>query len=167
MARPKFDKESFPTAVIRERVDELTLRQGEEGMLRSFTNTYKVEAGRRRPPLVDEDWHAACQATHKFVEGVEWENLYYKSVEMKQGIDVRHPSGSGGVRTLWKLSDDKESGEEYNDQASEQNIANREAVRPELWNKHLLTPALALAEALRRVEAWDDAGSSTTGRNRT
>ena len=28
----------------------------------------------------------------------------------------------------------------------------------QLWNKHLLNSAMALAEALRRVEVWDDVG---------
>ena len=72
VVRPKFDKVSFPNAVLREWVHELMLREGEEGMQRSFINTAKVEAGRWGPPLVDEDWHAVCQAIYKAVEGVEW-----------------------------------------------------------------------------------------------
>ena len=35
---------------------------------------------------------------------------------------------------------------------------NREAVRQESWNKQMLNPTLALAEALRRAEVWDDGG---------
>ena len=27
------------------------------------------------PPLVDEDWHASCQAVHKRVKGAEWKNF--------------------------------------------------------------------------------------------
>ena len=51
----------------------------------------------------------------------------------------------------------------HHDQTGEQNIVNREAVLQELWNKHWLNPVLTLTEALRRVEMWDDAHSSTAG----
>ena len=49
MVRSKFKKEIFPKATILECVDELTLRAGEEGMLRSFINTTNVgtDAGHR------------------------------------------------------------------------------------------------------------------------
>ena len=30
-----------------------------------------------RPPLVDADWHAFCQAMYKGIEGIEWEELYH------------------------------------------------------------------------------------------
>ena len=53
VVRPNFDTVSFPNAVIRGGVVELTLRRCEEGTQRSFFNTAKVEAGRWRPPLVD------------------------------------------------------------------------------------------------------------------
>ena len=46
VARHQFDKESFPNAVFRAGVRELTLREGEEGMQRSFINTVNVQAGR-------------------------------------------------------------------------------------------------------------------------
>ena len=42
VVKPKCDKEIFPNAIIREVVDELTLREGEEGTLRSFINTTSV-----------------------------------------------------------------------------------------------------------------------------
>ena len=40
---------------------------------------------------MDEDWHASYQATHKGVEGEEWEDLYNKSVEMNKEVNVRNP----------------------------------------------------------------------------
>ena len=52
------------------------------------------------PPLVDEDWHVICQASNKGVKGVEWENLYYKFVEMNKEVNVHPPSGSSTARTL-------------------------------------------------------------------
>ena len=51
-------------------------------------------------------------------------------------------------------------------QTNEQKIVNVDAVWLQLWNKRLLNPALAPAEALRRVEVSDDAGSSTAGGSR-
>ena len=62
----------FPEAVVREGADELTLRRGEEGTQRSFTNTTNAGDNRWWPPLVDEDWHAICQAILKGIEGEEW-----------------------------------------------------------------------------------------------
>ena len=97
LAKPKFTKEINQNAAVQEAVGELTLREGEEGeegTLRSFIDTADVEASRRGPPLVDEDWHALCEASYKGVEGAEWENLCCKFVEMNQEVDVRHPSES-------------------------------------------------------------------------
>ena len=54
---------------IRERVGELMLRGGEGGVQRFFINTFIVEAARWRPPFVDEDWHAICQANFKGPRG--------------------------------------------------------------------------------------------------
>ena len=58
----------FLEPVVREGVDELTLRREREGMLRTFLDT--ANAG-----LVNEDWHAICQAIYKGFEEAEWENL--------------------------------------------------------------------------------------------
>ena len=95
VVRPKYNKETYQ---IREGVSESTFREGEEGTLRSFINTACVGDSRRGPPLVDEDWHAVCQAIYKGVEGAEWENFYCKFVEMNKEDNVRHPSGSSKPR---------------------------------------------------------------------
>ena len=44
-------------------------------MLRIFIDTTNVGDSRWRPPLVDEEGHAVCQAIDKGVEGAEWEKL--------------------------------------------------------------------------------------------
>ena len=157
VVRPKFDKESFPNAVIlREGVDELTLREGEEGLLRTCVDPTKVKVDRWGPSLVDEEWHAVCQAIYKRVEGAEWENLRYKFVEINMEFNVRHQSGSSRAKTLRKVRDAKERGDEHYDQTSEHNIVNRDRFGRNFGKKHLQNPALALAEALRRVDLWDD-----------
>ena len=77
VVKPKFTTD-FPEAVAREGADELTLRAHEEGALRSFIDTTNVGDKRWEPPLVDEDWHAICQAIYMGVEGAEWETMYCK-----------------------------------------------------------------------------------------
>ena len=70
VVRPKFNQEILRGAIIRERVGDLTLRTGRAGMLRTFINTIRVEVGPWGPPVVDEDWHAVCQAICMGVEAV-------------------------------------------------------------------------------------------------
>ena len=93
---PKFEQTELPECDHPRRVDELTLRECEEGTQRSVINTSHFGDGRwmGESPLVAEDWHAICQAIYTGVEGAEWENLYYKFVEMNKEVNVRHPSGS-------------------------------------------------------------------------
>ena len=148
---PNFDKETFPDAV-QEGVDELTLRRGEEGVLRSIINT--TSGDREGPPLADEDWHASLPI-YKGVEGAAWE-LYCKFAEMNKAVCVRHRA------TMWKGRDAKERGHTYYDQTSEQHIFIRDAVRHELWDVHLQNPTVALDGALRRLAVWSDADSSTS-----
>ena len=47
---------------MREGAEELTLRKGEEGRLRTFIDTTNVGDNGWGPPLVDENWHAVCRA---------------------------------------------------------------------------------------------------------
>ena len=64
------------------------------------------------------------------------------------------------------MRDANDRGNASYDQTSEQKIVSRDAVRQALWNKHLQSPALALTEALRRVEGKEEAGSLTSGGSR-
>ena len=123
------------------RVDASTLQEGEAGASRSFNNTASVGASRWSPPLVDEDWHAMCPAICKGVEGAQWEKMCYKFVEMNNEENVRR------AKAHWKIRDARERGDAHYDQTSEQHIVNRDAVRQDLWNKHV----------------WEEAGSSTAG----
>ena len=49
-------------AAVRESVEALTLRRGEEGGLRTFIDTTNVGDNRWGPPLVDEGWHAVLSS---------------------------------------------------------------------------------------------------------
>ena len=100
VVKPKFHKEVYPNAAVGEGVDELTLREGagEEGTLRSFITTANVGASRWWPPLVDEDWHATCQAIYNGVEGAEREKLYYKFVERRKSTSAIQVGSAGPGR---------------------------------------------------------------------
>ena len=100
------------------------------------------------------------QANFRIVEGAEWDNTQYKFVEMNKVINIRSPGGSIRASMLWNISEPKGSGDAYYDQTSEQ-IVNRDALRHELLKRYLQKPALALTEAVRRVEEWKGAGTST------
>ena len=69
----------------------MTHGRGEEGMLRYFINTTNVGDSGWWPPLVGEDWHAACQATCEGVEGAASAKLYHKFVDMNKAVSVRPP----------------------------------------------------------------------------
>ena len=63
VARHKFDTESFPNAVIREGVNELTFREGEEGMQRSIINTAQ-RGGRQMVTTTCGRRLARCLSSH-------------------------------------------------------------------------------------------------------
>ena len=89
--KPQFS-EAFPEATIREGEDELPLRADEVGTERDFINTGHIEFERCRPPLVDADWHASCQAVYKGIEGKDWEELQCQYREMSKATGAKQPS---------------------------------------------------------------------------
>ena len=95
----------------------------------SFIKTAKVGAGRCGPPPVDEDWHAVCQATYKGVEGAEWENLYFKFLEINKAVNGRHPSGNSRAKNPVECKRCQGERRRVLRPASEQKIANRDGVR--------------------------------------
>ena len=72
--------------------------------------------------MVNEDWHAICQAIYKVVEGEEWGTLCCKVRGHGQSCQfspTKHQS--------------KANGDEYSDEDSEQKTQIRVAVRQALW----------------------------------
>ena len=65
--RPECE-EGSPEVLVREGPEELTLR-AEEATHKSCINVDHIAQERWRPPLVDADWHAFCQANYKGIEG--------------------------------------------------------------------------------------------------
>ena len=142
--------------MVREGADELTLRR-EEGKVRTFIDTTNVCDNGWVLPLVDEDWHAVCQAIHKDVEE-QREVVYHKYVEMHKAINLKKSSGSKKAIALWSMRDAKANGEAYYDRGGE-HVENSSAVRQALWEAHVKSPTAALEEALRRTENGGSTGA--------
>ena len=88
VVKPEFAAD-FLEAVVREGRDVLTLRADEEGALRTLIDTTNVGDIRWRPPLVDEDRHAICQAIFHGVEGSEWDAMYYRCKEPHTVVECK------------------------------------------------------------------------------
>ena len=84
----------------------------------SIINTAKVEARRWRPPQVDDDWDAVCDAMYKRIERSEWEGLYCEFGVVDEEVNVPYSRESSRAETLWKVKHAKGRGDEYRDQAS-------------------------------------------------
>ena len=54
-----------------------------------------------RPPFVDADWHAFCQAIYKGIESSEWEVLYEHYKEMSKAAGVRDLMTQNARTTFW------------------------------------------------------------------
>ena len=109
VGRPRFATE-LSGAVIREGADELTLRAQEEGVLRTFIDTSNVGDQRWRPPPVDADWHAFCQAISQGVEGPEWETMYYGQKDLQQARKSKKSNENKKAKVLWSMKEAKDRG---------------------------------------------------------
>ena len=67
-----------------DKADDLTLRAGEFNTLKACINVDHVGEHCGRPPLVDADWHAFCQAISEGIEGSEWKELYFHYRDMSK-----------------------------------------------------------------------------------
>ena len=144
---PQFS-EAFPEAVIIEGANELTLRSDEVGTQRAFTNAEHIEFERWRPPPVDADCHAFCQAIHKGIEGKEWEDLYYHFRELSQAAGAKKPSASQKAKAIWAKKAAWDRSEDFDDPARKEDILGRTETRLELWQEHRKDPLAALAKSV-------------------
>ena len=91
--------------------DELALRAHEHGVVRSFIDTTNVRNKRwEGAQLVDEDWHASCQAIYKGVEGREWETMYFQFQEMHHAVYSKKSDENNKAKVLWALTEAKDKG---------------------------------------------------------
>ena len=79
---------------VRESPDCFSLTAEEVGTWKSCINVDHVAKERWRPPLVDADWHAFCQALYEGIEGEDWEELYDSYKEMSTAVGVEKPQGA-------------------------------------------------------------------------
>ena len=84
---------------------------------------------------------------------------------MNKEVDVRHPSGSS--RGKHAVEDEgNERKDTHHDQTYAKHRESRKELRQELCGAHLRSPTLAMCEALRRVDDWEDVGSPRAGGRR-
>ena len=125
VVEPKFG-EDCTEAAVREAVEELTLRRGEEGELRTFMETTTVEDSGWGPPLVDKEGAQCLPSQLQSIEGEEWEKLHSKYVEIVKAVNIRT---SRKAKTFWRAREAMANGDEYHDQGSGRPIESRVAVR--------------------------------------
>ena len=93
--------------------------------------------------MVDADWHAFCQASHKGIEGEDWGELYDACKEISRAVGVKKPQEAQNANALWKMKAAKDAGEEYYDSAREDNIRRRNETKLALWEEHFKDPIFA------------------------
>ena len=52
-----------------------------------------------------ENWHTICRAIYNGVEGLEWENLYYKDLRLHQAVNKKKQRVKKKARALWSMRD--------------------------------------------------------------
>ena len=96
----------FPEAVVREGADGVT----------------NVGDNRWRQLLLDEGWHASCQATYRGIEGEAWEKLCHNFGELHKAVNLPKLGNNHKAKALWLMRDAKTNGEAYKDRKSERQI---------------------------------------------
>ena len=84
------------------------------------------EIKRWEPPLVDEGWHAFCQAIFQGVEGPEWEAMYGQYKDLHQAMKSKKSGENKKAKVLWTLKEAKDGGVDFYDAGHEKEKARRE-----------------------------------------
>ena len=137
--------------IVRESLDELTLRAEEVGTSKALINVDHVEQERWCPHLVDADWCALCQALYEGIEGEGWEGMRESYKEMSRAVGAKKPQEAQKADALWKMTIAKDAREEYYDPMREDKIKGRVKTRLSLWEEHLKDPIVALDKAIKCV----------------
>ena len=77
------------------------------------------------PPLVDEDWHAFCQAIFQRVEGPEWEAMYYRYKDLHQAMKSKKSGENKKAKVLWALKAANDGGVDFYDAGHEKESKTR------------------------------------------
>ena len=111
--------------ILRESLDELTLRVEEVNTSKALINVNHIEPERWGPPLVDADWYGFCQALYKGIEGEDWEEMYDSHKAMSKALGVQKPQEAQKAKALWAMKAAKDRKEEFYDPAREEVILRR------------------------------------------
>ena len=131
MVQPRFTAD-FPAAVVREGANEPTLPGEEEGMLRTFIDTASVGDSRWERPLVDENWHASCQAIYKGVVGADWGFCATSMQSCTKRSTFKKPGVSEKAKALWSMRDAKANGRASHDRSCGRHAGWREGFRTKM-----------------------------------
>ena len=120
-------------------------------MLRTFIDTSNVGDKKWRPPQVDSDWHAFCQAIFQGIEGSEWEAMYYQYKDVHQAVKSNKSNDNKKANVLWDMEEAKDRGTNNCD-TNPKKKKTRAQIRLNMWAIHLKSPTAALAKAFEGRE---------------
>ena len=138
-------------AHVRESAEELTLRMEEACSRPSWMPPW-------RRLLLDEDWHLLCQAVHAEAQQQDWQGMcekFWGAAERPPSHHVWSRRASPRALESFRLH-----GEQYFEAGAESKVEARK-VRQELLKEHMKDPAATVYQALKSVEARDEADSSS------
>ena len=134
--------------MVRESLDELTLRAREVHTLKALTNVDHIEPERWGLLLVDADWYAFCQALYEGIEGEDWEEMRDSHKEMSRAVGVKKPQEAQKAKALWAMKAAKDRKEEFYNPTREEDNSRRNKTRLEFFGEeHLKETIAALVKA--------------------
>ena len=115
-------------------MEELTLRRGEEGVLRTFVDTTTV-GDNRWGPLSSTRTGTQSSMPSTSTSRERRGTMYYKDVELGRAVNICQPSTSRKAKTLWKVREPKAKRDECYERDSERKSESRVAVLQALLEK--------------------------------
>ena len=91
MVKPRFDLDTHLGAAVQEECGDLTFHQKNEI---SFADTGVVKKKQWSRSLLNEDWHARCQALCMGIEASDWKAMHCQFTGMGKKLDVQQPARS-------------------------------------------------------------------------
>ena len=143
--------EGCQEVIVRESLDELTLRAEELGTSKALINVDHIEQERWVLPwLMLTGMLSARRCTRASKEKTEKTCTF--RTKMSRAVVVKKPQEAQKAKALWKMKAAKDAGEEYHDLMRKDSIKGRNKTRLALWEEHLKDPIAALDKALKCVE---------------
>ena len=126
--------------IVRENLDELTLKAEEVNTSKALINVNHIEPERWGLPwLMLTGMPSAMRCTKASKEK--------NGNKCIRAVGVRNPQEAQKAKALWAMKAAKDRREEFHDLAREEDISRRNKTRLELWDEHLKDPIAALDKA--------------------